>query len=57
MHLLVKHLVSLENFSSPLQLRWSESDGQPSSTTAALSLPLLKGKGGENTVQRAQGLR
>ena len=34
---------------------WFYLGGQLSSTSATLSLPLLKGKGGENTMQRAQG--
>ncbi|EOB04747.1 Forkhead-associated domain-containing protein 1, partial [Anas platyrhynchos] len=35
---------------------WFYLGGQLSSTSATLSLSLLKGKGGENTMQRAQGL-
>jgi len=56
-HFLVKHLVASENFSSTLQLQCFSVGGQPSSITATLSLPLLKEKGRENTMQRAQGLR
>lgn len=36
---------------------WFSSGGQPSSSTAALSLPLLQEAGGENTTHGARGLR
>uniref|UniRef100_A0A8B9BSG7 GB1/RHD3-type G domain-containing protein n=1 Tax=Anser brachyrhynchus TaxID=132585 RepID=A0A8B9BSG7_9AVES len=38
-------------------LWWFYLGGQLSSTSAALALPLLKRKRGENTMQKAQGLR
>lgn len=41
----------------PVSLSWFYPDGQLNSTTATPSLTFLKGKGGENAMERAQGLR
>uniref|UniRef100_A0A8C3CE89 Ig-like domain-containing protein n=1 Tax=Cairina moschata TaxID=8855 RepID=A0A8C3CE89_CAIMO len=38
-------------------LWWFHSAGQPNCATTALSLPFLKGRGGENKMKRAQGLK
>lgn len=38
-------------------LWWFYPDGQPSTTTTTLSLLILIGKGGENMMDRSQGLQ